>query len=162
MISGKAVTGTLHFFNQTLVDWTSKLQPTVETATYGSEFVAARICTDQIIELRNTLRYLGVPVEKSVMFGDNKSVVDSSSLPHGKLTKRHHILAFHRCREAVAAGIMQFHHIDGKVNPADIVSKHWDKPSIWETLRPILFWYGDPGELKGVIAKFLSWMSRRK
>jgi hypothetical protein len=51
----------------------------VETATYGSEFVAAQTCVEQIIDVRNTLRYLGVPVrDKSFMFGDNKSVVDSS------------------------------------------------------------------------------------
>ena len=52
-------------------------QARVETATFGSKFVAARIATDQIIDLRYTLMYLGVPNRsKSYMFGDNKSVVD--------------------------------------------------------------------------------------
>ena len=56
------------------------------TATYGSEFVVARIATDQIIDLRYTLMYLGVPVgSKSYMFGDNKSVVDSASIPTSTL-----------------------------------------------------------------------------
>ena len=32
----------LHFCNKTPTDWNSKNQATVETATYGSEFVAAR------------------------------------------------------------------------------------------------------------------------
>ena len=55
-------------------------QATVETATIGSEFVSARIATNQIIYLRYTLMYLGVSVRyKSYMFGDNKSVVDSAS-----------------------------------------------------------------------------------
>ena len=35
---------------------------TVETATFGSEFVATRIATDQSIDLRYTLIYLGVPM----------------------------------------------------------------------------------------------------
>jgi hypothetical protein len=96
LLTGKSVTGILHLVNQTPIDWYSKKQATVETATYGSEFVAARTCTDQSIDLRNTLRYLGVPVEdESYMFGDNKSVVDSSSSPHAKLHKRHTILSFH-------------------------------------------------------------------
>jgi hypothetical protein len=77
--TGKSVTGILHLINKTPLDWYSKKQATVETATYGSEFVAAHICIEQIIDLRSTLRYLGVPVrEKNYMFGDNKSVVDSS------------------------------------------------------------------------------------
>ena len=40
-------TGCLHFVNKTPVDWYSKKQATVETATYGSEFVAAKTVTEQ-------------------------------------------------------------------------------------------------------------------
>ena len=41
MLTGRSVTGILHLINQTPIDWHSKKQATVETATYGSEFVAA-------------------------------------------------------------------------------------------------------------------------
>ena len=60
MLTGRSVTGILHLMNKTPIDWYSKKQATVETATYGSEFVAARTCVDQVIDLRTTLRYLGV------------------------------------------------------------------------------------------------------
>ncbi len=81
--TGKSVTGILHLLNQTPIDWYSKKQATVETATYGSEFVAARTCIEQIVDLWCTLQYLGVPIHhKSYMFGDNKTVVDSSTIPH--------------------------------------------------------------------------------
>ncbi len=94
--SGRAVTGILHLVNKTPIDWYSKRQATVETATYGSEFLAARVCVDQIEDLRTTLRYLGVEVKgKSYMFGDNKSVIDSSKLPHSSLKKRHLALSYH-------------------------------------------------------------------
>ena len=84
-------------------------QSTVEIVTYGSEFVAAKTCTKQIIEIRNTLRYIGVPIrDKCYMFGDNESVVNSTSMPHTKLHKRHVYLAFHRVREAIAAGILTY------------------------------------------------------
>ena len=97
MVSGRSVTGILHLINKTPIDWFTKKQETVETATYGSEFIAARTCVDQVIDLRNTLRYLGVPVHKrSYMFGDNKAVIDSSTQPHSKLHKRHNALSFHR------------------------------------------------------------------
>ena len=50
MITGRSVTGILHLINGTPFEWYSKKQSTVETATYGSEFVAARIAIDQIID----------------------------------------------------------------------------------------------------------------
>ena len=141
LLSGKAVTGILHFLNKTPIDWYSKLQSTVETATFGSEYVSARTCVEQLIDLRTTLRYLGVPVHgPSIMFGDNETVVNTASTPHGKLHKRHNALSFHKVRSAIAAKICRFFHIAGKTNPADILSKHWDYTSVWPMLQPILFW----------------------
>ena len=148
LISGRSVTGILHLFNKTPIDWYSKLQATVETATFGSEYVAARTCTEQIIDLRNTLRYLGVPINgPSYVFGDNESVINTASLPHGKLNKRHNALSYHRTREAVAAGIIRLYYIPGSDNPADILSKHWDYNSVWSQLQPLLFWKGDTAKL---------------
>ena len=144
LITGRSVTGILHLVNKTPIDWYSKKQATVETATYGSEFIAACICVDQSIDLKNTLCYLGVPVcKKAYMFGDNKSVVDSSTIPHAKLHKCHNALSFHHVREAIAAAIIGFYHIDGNENPADILSKHWGYHQIWKMLQPLLFWKGD-------------------
>jgi hypothetical protein len=146
LVTGRALTGILHFLNGTPADWYCKRQATVETATYGSEFVAARIATDQIVDLRISLRYLGVPIEGSAfMFGDNKSVVTSSTIPHSGLNKRHNALSYHRVREAIAAKILKFFHIDGKMNPADILSKHTGYPEAWPLLQPLLFWRGQPG-----------------
>lgn len=148
IVTGRSVTGILHMVNKTPLDWYSKKQATVETATYGSEFVAARVCVEQIIDLRNTLRYLGVPIRsKSYMFGDNKSVVDSSMTVHAKLHKRHTMLSFHRVREAVASGMVGFYHIPGEINPADILSKHWGYAQIWSQLKALLFWKGDTGNI---------------
>ena len=144
LVSGKSVTGILHLLNKFPVDWHSKKQATVETATYGSEFVAARTCVEQIMDLRLTLRYLGVPIrEKSYMFGDNKSVVDSANTVHAKLHKRHTMLSFHRVREAMASNMLAFSHINGDINPADILSKHWGYSAVWPQLRALLYRDGD-------------------
>ena len=144
LATGKAVTAALHFLNQTPIDAYTKRQSTVETATYGSEFVAARTAVDQIIDIRTTLRYLGVPIrDKSYMFGDNKSVVTSSTIPNSTISKRQHLASYHRVREAIAAKFISFHWKDGKSNPADILSKHWEFATVWPMLRPILFWRGE-------------------
>ena len=151
LATGKAVTAALHFLNQTPIDAYTKRQSTVETATYGSEFVAARTAVDQIIDIRTTLRYLGVPIrDKSYMFGDNKSVVTSSTIPNSTISKRYHLASYHQVREAIAAKFISFHWKDGKSNPADILSKHWEFATVWPMLKPILFWRGETAtQLKG-------------
>ena len=151
LATGKAVTAALHFLNQTPIDAYTKRQSTVETATYGSEFVAARTAVDQIIDICTTLRYLGVPIrDKSYMFGDNKSVVTSSTIPNSTISKRHHLASYHRVREAIAAKFISFHWKDGKSNPADILSKHWEFATVWPMLKPILFWRGETAtQVKG-------------
>ena len=86
----------LHFANATPIDWFSKKQASVETATYSSEFVAAKTCVEQIMDLRTTLHYMGVPVNNvGYLFGDNESVVKSASNLYAKLHKQHNLLAFH-------------------------------------------------------------------
>jgi hypothetical protein len=128
-------------FNKTPIDWYSKKQSTIETATYRSEFMAARTATEQIISNRTALRYLGIPIHgPSFLFGDNRSVVDSSSIPQSKLSKRHVALSYHdRVREAVAAGMMRFEWIPGPDNPADILSKHWGYQQVCDQLHALFF-----------------------
>jgi hypothetical protein len=58
------------------------------------------------------------------MFGDNKSVVDSSMKVNAKLHKRHTILSFHRVRECIASKTVGLYFIPGESNPADILSKY--------------------------------------
>jgi hypothetical protein len=82
--------------NKMPIDWYSKKQATIKTATYGSEFISARTCIDQIVDLHLTLRYLSIPSrDVSYMFGDNKTVIDSLTQPHARLHKQHNALSFH-------------------------------------------------------------------
>jgi hypothetical protein len=132
----------------TKVDWYSKRQATVVTANFGSDFTAAMIAVDQIIDLRAILRYLGVPVrEKSYIFGDNQAVVSNSTIPHSSLNKRHNALAYHRVREMISAKILGYYWIDDKRNQLDIVIKHWSYPKVWHLLKTTFFYSGDTFDL---------------
>ena len=120
----RAVTGVLHFLNQTPIDWHTKKQEMVD-ATRGSELAAARTATQQIAGLPQAFQCPGVPIrESSHLFCDNWSFITSSALTHSPLSKRHHALACHHTREAVASNMVAFHHIRGNLNPADALSKH--------------------------------------
>jgi hypothetical protein len=82
--------------NKMPIDWYSKKQATIKMATYGSEFISARTCINQIVDLHLTPRYLGIPIrDVSYMFVDNKTIIDSSTQPHARLHKQHNALSFH-------------------------------------------------------------------
>ena len=48
-VTKRTVTACLHHVNATPTHWHTKRQGTVETATFGPEFVATRIGIDQLI-----------------------------------------------------------------------------------------------------------------
>ena len=151
-ITGRSYTGIIHLFNKTVME--PKLQSNVETATYGSEFTVLRTADD----LCYSTRTLGVPIMgPTYLFGDNKSTIISSTKSDGKIAKRWNILSFHLVREAVAHGIVRPFHIDGKDNPADVLSKHTSSSVWYELMRPLIFWRNndiesDECEIEGIIS----------
>ena len=123
-VTRKSVTGIVLLLNNTPISWLSKRQKTVETSTYGSDLVAARIATDLLIEWRYKLRMLGVQLESSSwMIGDNMSVVVNTTIPSSNLKKKHQACNYHRVREAIAGRFVTFGHIDSEKNVADICTK---------------------------------------
>ena len=120
----------------------------METATYGSEFSSAKTAIQQIQGLRTTLRYLGVPVDDtSYMFGDNGSIVTSSTMPDSQLNRRHLALSYHYVREAIASGMVAFYHMPGEINPSDVLSKHWGYTELWSRIKALLFCPGDTARM---------------
>ena len=70
--------------------------------------------------------------------------------PIDAYSKRHHLVSYHRVKEAIAPKYISFHWKDGKSNPTDILSKHWEFATVWPMLKPILFWRGVTAtQLKG-------------
>jgi Reverse transcriptase (RNA-dependent DNA polymerase) len=144
LVTGRSMSGIIHLLNQTPIQWFSKKQNVVECATYGSEFMAARQATEQILDIRYTLRMMGIPLDgPSWLFGDNQSVITSSTIPHSTLNKRHNALSYHRVREAIASGVIYFIHISGTNNPSDILTKFLPYHKFWPLILPLLFWRGD-------------------
>ena len=144
VVTGRSMSGILHLINQTPIQWFSKKQNTVETATYGSEFMVARQATEQILDLRYTLRMMGIPIDgKSWLFGDNQSVITSATIPKSTLNKRHNALSYHRVRECIAFGIINLVHVDGKNNPSDVLTKFLPYSKLRPLTQPLLFWKGE-------------------
>ena len=144
VLSGKAVTGILHFSNKTPVAWYCKKQNLSECATYSAKYLSYRTCIKQIVDLGNTLRYLGLNLQdKCYVSGDNKSMINSSTVPYARLHKQNNILSYHYVRSTLAAGYINLIHIPSQSNTIDIVSKYWGYQSVWKNiLQPIFHWSG--------------------
>jgi hypothetical protein len=105
-ITRRSHTGVIIFCNRAPILWFSKRQNTVETSSFGSEFVAARIAVELIEGLRYKLRMFGIPIEGPTnVFCDNQSVVTNATIPESTLKRKHNSIAYHRVREAAAAGV---------------------------------------------------------
>ena len=103
MVTRRSRTGFLVFLNRALVYWTSKKQTTIETSSFGSEFMALKTGTEYLRGLRYKLRAMGIPVTKPVfVYGDNKSVLCNTTAPDSQLKKKSNSVAYHHCREGVA------------------------------------------------------------
>jgi hypothetical protein len=86
---------------------------------------------------------LGIPLDgPSWLFGDNSSVITSSTIPHSTINKRHNALSYHRVRECIAAKIINFLHCPGALNPSDVLTKFLGYAKLKHLIRPLLFWIG--------------------
>ena len=123
-LTRRSQTGILLYCNSSPISWYSKRQTTVESSTFGAEFVALRIAAEMIISLRYKLRMLGIPVpDHANVFCDNESVYKNTSFAESTLKKKHNSICFHRVRECVAAGTLVVHKVGTSYNLSDILTK---------------------------------------
>ena len=117
-------TGILLFVNKAPTHWYSKKQSTVEASTFGAEFCAMKTAVEMVEALRYKLRMFGVPIDGPCsVFCDNEAVYKNTVLPESTLKKKHHSIAYHRCREAVAAGTIRVAKQGTTKNLADLFTK---------------------------------------
>jgi hypothetical protein len=139
-VTRRSQTGVIIMVNRAPILWLSKRQNTVETSTFGSEYVALKTAVEMVEGLRYKLRMLGVPIEGPAnVFCDNESVVKNSTKPESALKKRHNAIAYHRCREAQAAGIIRIAFERGATNIADLFTKLLSGPRLRELVQMILW-----------------------
>jgi hypothetical protein len=123
-VSRRSITGLLIFVGRTPVFYTSKRQGAIETSTYGAEFCGMKTAVEELIAVRYMLRCLGVKVEHASMIcGDNLGVIQNATIAESLLKKKHVAIAYHKTREAAAAGICHPIKTGGVDNFADTLTK---------------------------------------
>ena len=123
-VTRRSQTGILIFLNRAPIVWYSKRQNTVETSTFGSEFIAMRMAVEHIEALHYKLCMFGIPVEGLTnVFCDNEAVFKNTTIPESTLKKKHNSICYHHCREVVAARAMRVAKEGMVTNLADLFTK---------------------------------------
>jgi hypothetical protein len=137
MVTRRSHTGIIIYVNNAPILWYSKRQNTVESSSFGSEFVALRIAKEMVVALRYKLRLFGIDIDgPAYVFCDNRGVVKNASVPESALQKKHNAINYHAVREAVAARIIRVGKEDGETNLADLFTKCLTGEKRWN-----LCWY---------------------
>ena len=117
-------TGMLVYINSALVYWSSKKQTSIESSSFGSEFIAIKQCFEYLRGLRYKLRMMGIPVYGPCYIqGDNQSVLANTSIPESALKKKSQSIAYHFVREGVARDEWRTAYVSTKYNCADLLTK---------------------------------------
>jgi hypothetical protein len=78
MKTGCSISGVVVMGGCTPISWKSQRQGAVTTSTYGAEFYAMKLATEEAITIRYMLRSLGIPVNNPChMYGDSSSVMQN-------------------------------------------------------------------------------------
>jgi hypothetical protein len=97
--------------------WYSKRPNTVDSSTFGSEFIAMKTAIEQIEALRYKLRMMGIPiVGPANVFCDNEAVFKNSAFSEYTVKMKHNLITYHRTREAQAAGTVHIAWEPGDTN----------------------------------------------
>ena len=130
--------GHILFVNRAPVKWYSKRQQTVETSAFSAEYLAMKLCIEDIEFLRFKLRMFGIPMNadkpSTYILCDNDGVVKNSSNVESSLNKKHSAVAYNFTRWNVAAGVCKVAWIPSGENIADAMTKR-----LPESTRDYLF-----------------------
>lgn len=139
-VTRRSHTGILIYLNTAPIVWHSKAQKTVETSTFGAEFIALKTGVELIKALRYKLNMMGVPIEGSAnVLVDNNSVVQNSTIPTSTLQKKHNAICYHYVREAVASKCIRIAYVPSQENLADLLTKPMGASKLKHLAQRILY-----------------------
>ena len=104
-LTRRSRSGFIIFLHMAPIYYCQKRHNTVETSTFGSEFMAMKLACKYICGLRYKLRMMGIPFsDPCFVYGNNKSVLYNTTLPESTLKKKSNSIAYHDVREGIATG----------------------------------------------------------
>jgi len=123
-VSRRSRTGFFVYLNCLPIYWLSKKQTSVESSSFGSEFVAMKQCCEYLRGLRYKLRMMGIPCEgPAYIAGNNQSVLANTTVPDSMLKKKSQSICYHFVREGAARDEWRTSYVSTHDNEADLLTK---------------------------------------
>ena len=89
-------TGFLVYLNCALVYWWSKKRNSVESFSFGSEWIVLKQCCEYVHGPKYKLRMMGIPCDDPMfIYGNNQSVLANTTMPDSTLKKKLQSIAYH-------------------------------------------------------------------
>jgi hypothetical protein len=96
-VTRRSQTGILIFVNRAPTIWYSRGQTTVETSTFGSEFVAMHSAVELTEALQYKFKMFGIPILwPTNVYCDNEAITKNAIYPESTLKKKHNLIAYHQ------------------------------------------------------------------
>ena len=132
----KSQTGFVFTLANGAVFWESRAQKTIAMSSTESEYMAASDCASQAAWADNLFIEAMLPDQKPIPINcDNEAAIFNAQNPVTNRKTKHIALQFHRIRDYIDEGKIHLYHIDGKENPADLLTKSLG-PLLFHKFRP--------------------------
>ena len=120
-VTRRSRTGILVYLNCSLIHWWSKKQASIESLSFGAEFIAMKQCCEYLRGLRYKLRMMGILCDQpSHIYGDNQSVLANMTMPDSTLKKKSQSIAYHFVCEGSACREWRMAYMNTHDNKADL------------------------------------------
>ena len=116
--------GKLVYLNCSLVHWWTKKQTSIESSSFGAEFIAMKKCCEYLCGLRYKLHMMGIPCDQpSYIYGDNQSVLASTMMPDSTLKKKSQSITYHFVHKGSVHGEWRTAYVNTHDNEANLLTK---------------------------------------
>ena len=120
----RSTSGVLHRIGNSLIDWSSKLQPTVSLSTTEAEYRVLTDASKDVVHLRRLLHELGVDTTAPTrILSDNESCIKLVQNPVSHARTKHIDIQHHFIREQVKAGTTTVGYVPACLQQADFLTK---------------------------------------
>ena len=137
-MSGKSVTGWVTTVGGTALSWKSQKQSTVAQSTAEAEYIAACSVSKECCYLKSILQELGFHVRITVHC-DSTSALSMIKNPVQRQKAKHFNVVYHWVRECFQRKRLQYEHLSGDRQPADMFTKPLPQATLAKHLKEIGF-----------------------
>ncbi|KAG9446257.1 hypothetical protein H6P81_012385 [Aristolochia fimbriata] len=123
--NGRSTSGYVFTVGGTAVSWVSKLQKVVALSSTEAKYVAATEASKEYIWLKSLMNELGFDNAYCRLYSDSQSAIHIAKNSTFHSRTKHIHLRYHFIRTLLEEGQLKLEKIDGKKNPADMLTKQW-------------------------------------